>query len=271
MLPTFIVIGAMKCGTTSLYYYLREHSEVGMSDRKETDFFIKERNYDRGREWYEARFSEGRARGECSPNYTKAHLFPGVAQRMHNLVPDVRLVYMVRDPIDRIISHYVGSTVQGRETRPFCRAVTEGEQNNYVMTSRYGRQLKPYLDLFDDDQLLVCSLERLAEHPSDVLRDVHAFLGVETAVSEQQLQLGQFNATSRKRKRGAWYRWISNRVPQSVKDRLRPYVPRHWIPGTPVTRPDPSEALRRQLRDQLSEDIETLRQVTGRSFERWCV
>lgn len=114
MLPTFIVIGAMKCGTTSLYYALDAHPEIEMSDRKETDFFIRARNYRRGTDWYEDRFpASGQARGECSPNYTKAHLFPRVARRMHDLVPDVHLVYMVRDPIDRIVSHYVGNRAVG--------------------------------------------------------------------------------------------------------------------------------------------------------------
>jgi hypothetical protein len=117
MLPNFIIIGAMKCGTTSLYYQLSEHKEVKMSIQKETNFFIRKRDfekgrYEKGRDWYESCFPEGgMARGECSPNYTKVHLFPGVAQRMQELLPDVRLVYMVRDPIERLVSHYVQNRV----------------------------------------------------------------------------------------------------------------------------------------------------------------
>jgi len=269
MLPTFIVIGAMKCGTTSLYYALDAHPEVEMSDRKETDFFIQENNYEKGRDWYERRFPDaGRARGECSPNYTKVHLFSGVARRMHALVPDVKLVYMVRDPIERLISHYVGSRASGREDRPFAEAVIPPD-NNYVRTSRYFRQLAPYREHFDDEQIRVGSLERFAEEPAEMLRDLHRFVGVRPAVTEQQLQRRRFNASAQKRRRGTWYRWLSNRVSQPIKDSLRPYVPRHWIPGTPIGRPDLTETLRNRLADALREDVAALRRWTSRDFERW--
>jgi hypothetical protein len=269
MLPTFIVIGAMKCGTTSLYYYLGAHPEIEMSDRKETDFFVAEHNYDKGPDWYERRFPEGgRARGECSPNYTKAHLFPGVARRMRTLVPDARLVYMVRDPIDRIISHYVGRRAEGKEPRSFREAVTEPD-NNYVRTSRYFRQLRPYREAFGDDQIRVWALEDLAARPSEVLRELHRFLGVDPSVAEAQLRQGHFNASARKRIRGAWFRWLRARVPQSVKDTLRPYVPRRWIPGTPIEPPEPSAALRERLADTLRRDVAALRAWTGQSFPEW--
>ncbi len=270
MLPTFIVIGAMKCGTTSLYYYLDAHPEIEMSIQKETDFFIRERNYEKGRAWYESRFpSGGQARGECSPNYTKTHLFPGVARRMHDLVPDVRLVYMVRDPIERIISHYVGNRVEGREDRPFSEAITEPPENNYLLTSQYYRQLQPYLDVFGEDQILVRSLDALSDEPDRVLRDIQRFIGV-----EERGEAGQgfrFNASETKRIHGKWYRWLSGLLSQPVKDTLRPYLPRDWIPGTPIDPPEPSPALRQQIAERLQDDIEAFRRVTGRSFEQWSV
>ena len=270
-LPTFVVIGAMKCGTTSLYYYLDAHPEIRMSIQKETDFFIRERNYEKGQAWYESRFREaGEARGECSPNYTKAHLFSGVPQRMHDLVPDVRLIYMVRDPIDRLVSHYVGNRVEGREERPFSEALTESEENNYLMTSRYHRQLIPYVKTFGTDQILVRSLEALTADPDQILRDICRFVGVEEgAVAAENLR--RFNASRTKRRYGPWTRWLKRILSQPMKDTLRPYIPRDWIPGTPIKSPDPTAALRRQLEERLQDDADALRELTGRPFEQWSV
>lgn len=277
MLPTFIVIGAMKCGTTSLYYQLDAHPDVAMSILKETNYFIskcdfEKGRYEEGRDWYESRFREvAKARGECSPNYTKAHLFPGVAQRMHDLVPDIQLIYMVRDPVERLISHYVQNCVQGLEDQSFAGAVTEPVENKYVLTSRYFWQLQPYLEVFDEEQILIRSLESLRDRPLEILRDIHSFIGIESHVVEAQLQRGHFNPTSEKRIRGEWYRWFSGVVSQPIKDALRPYVPIHWIPGTQIDRPTPSESIQQKLTEALEEDVKSLRQFTGRVFEEWSV
>jgi hypothetical protein len=275
MLPDFIVVGSMKCGTTSLYYQLYAHKEVKMSIQKETNFFISEcdfekGNYEKGQSWYESRFPEGGiARGECSPNYTKAHLFPGVAERMQELLPDVRLVYMVRDPIERLVSHYVQNRAQGLEDRPFYKAVTEPVDNKYVLTSRYFWQLEPYLEFFDLDQILVQSLESYSTHPTKTLHDIHSFIGVDPEVTDRQLKQGHFNSTSEKRIRGVWYRWLSGLLSQPVKDTLRPYIPLSWIPGTPLKRPKLSRGLRHQLVKSLQEDVDSLRELTGNQFEQW--
>ncbi|MEZ5721509.1 MAG: sulfotransferase [Paracoccaceae bacterium] len=83
LLPQFIIIGAMKSGTTTLYRYLDLHPAVEMSRDKETDFFLTEKNRARGLDWYAAQFtSEARVRGEASPNYTKRRDFPGVPERL---------------------------------------------------------------------------------------------------------------------------------------------------------------------------------------------
>ncbi|MEO1284986.1 MAG: sulfotransferase domain-containing protein, partial [Pseudomonadota bacterium] len=83
LLPHFIIIGAMKSGTTTLYRHLDEHPDVDMSRDKETDLFVSEKNWSRGLGWYSNQFSRADAvRGEASPNYSKSRDFPGVAKRM---------------------------------------------------------------------------------------------------------------------------------------------------------------------------------------------
>jgi hypothetical protein len=272
MLPTFLVIGAMKCGTTSLYYYLAEHPEIGMSRRKETDFFLDDHgNWEHGRDWYAKQFPEDApARGECSPNYTKRHLFDGVAERITSVCPDVKLIYLVRDPVERTISHYWGSYRQGREERPFETAVADMAHSNYVLTSRYHMQLQPYLDRFREDNLLVCATEGLKRTPTDTLQRIYRFLGVDTVFENRRTER-HFNPSAAKKKRGPWYRWLSRQVPQHIKDRLRLYLPFHWLPGEHVPRPEVTPDVRVRLEDALRPDAEALRTLTSCDFEAWSV
>ena len=272
MLPTFLVIGAMKCGTTSLYYYLAEHPEIGMSRRKETDFFLDAHgNWGRGRDWYARQFPEGAPeRGECSPNYTKRHLFGGVPGRIASICPDVKLIYLVRDPIERTVSHYLGSCQEGREERSFAAAVADVEQSNYVLTSRYHWQLQPYFDSFAEENLLVLSTEALGAAPAEALRRIYRFLGVDPSFQNRRIGT-RFNPSAEKTKRGPWLRWLSGQVPQPLKDRLRPYLPLQWLPGERVPRPEVSTDVRARLEDTFRPDVEALRALTGRDFDDWCV
>src|SRR5207244_9201435 len=107
VLPNLVSIGASRCGTTSLHRYLDLHPDIAMSKTKELNFFVEERNWQRGVAWYEREFSDSApVRGEASPHYTAFPRYRGVAGRMARVVPEARLVYLVRDPIDRAISAY---------------------------------------------------------------------------------------------------------------------------------------------------------------------
>lgn len=271
MLPTFLVIGAMKCGTTSLYHYLAEHPEIGMSRRKETDFFIAgQGNWNRGRDWYRRQFPEAPARGECSPNYTKRHLFESVPERIDIVCPEVQLIYLVRDPIERAISHYRGSCRQGREDRSFGTAIAELDANNYVLTSRYHFQLQPYLDRFPKQNLLVLSTEELGTAPVATLQEVYQFLGVDPTF-EGQRPGEHYNPSASKKKLGPWTRRLSAQIPQPLKDQVRPHLPLHWLPGKRIPRPDVAPSLRAQLEETFRSDVEALRKLTGHDFDAWSV
>ncbi|MDE3085339.1 MAG: sulfotransferase domain-containing protein [Acidobacteriota bacterium] len=110
MLPTFIVIGARKSGTSSLWEYLKGHPGIFVpEEEKEPKFFVEERGWGAGLEWYEGLFAgarEDQARGELSTDYTAFPLYTGVPARMKALLPDVRLVYVMRDPIEHLRSAY---------------------------------------------------------------------------------------------------------------------------------------------------------------------
>ena len=99
-LPNLFVIGAMKCGTTSLHSYLNCHPDVLMSEKKETDFFVKELNWEKGLGWYKNLFDgEATIIGESSQNYSKYQWWPGVPERISNLIESPKFVYVLRDPV----------------------------------------------------------------------------------------------------------------------------------------------------------------------------
>ena len=183
-LPTFVVIGAMKAGTVSLRRHLDDHPDVFVGrggSLGEPNFFIAEENWSRGRGWYESLFDgadRATAIGECSPSYTWAHVYQGVPERMAQVVPQARLVYVVRDPIARMQSMYMHQVSAGRERR---RAEVALLDDRYLGPSRYGFQLAAFLDHFDRSQVLVIASEVLRDRPREALGAVFDHLAVDPA------------------------------------------------------------------------------------------
>jgi len=181
-LPNFLVIGAMKAGTTSLYHYLRGHPRIFMPSVKELDYFAREPGSGHGIDWYRRQFApapaEAIAIGEASTLYTKHPRFPGVPERIAAQIPDAKLIYLVRDPIERIRSHYQHQVALGAERAPLGDAVFADPI--YLDTSRYAMQIERYLEVFASDQLLVVSSERLRGNREATVREIYAFLGVDS-------------------------------------------------------------------------------------------
>ena len=180
-LVDFIVIGAMRAGTTMLHDLLSGHPQISMARMKETDFFVAEKNLPRGTGWYGAQFDPARPiRGEISPNYAKAMDFPGVPERIFEHCPGVRLVYVLRDPVARAVSQYAHSWNMGELSDTPEQMARSPEYPRILDASRYARQIDNYLRLFDPGQLLVVDFDALLaevvdtegadpEHIEDVL------------------------------------------------------------------------------------------------------
>jgi Sulfotransferase family len=233
-LPTFAVIGAMKAGTVSLRHYLDEHPDVFMADGGrfgEPNFFVAEDNWPRGLGWYESLFDGAggaAAIGECSPSYTFAHVYRGVPERMARVIPQARLVYVVRDPIARMQSMYMHQVSAGRERR---RAEVALLDDRYLAPSRYGFQLAAFLDHFDRSQVLVIASEVLRDQPREALSAVFDHLAVDPAAVDLD-------------KRNRDHRSMDKPVP-----RLHDL---HWLPRRQVTlvprwRPDQRTGVARRL------------------------
>jgi hypothetical protein len=182
------VIGGLKCGTTSLHHYLSLHPEVSMSRPKELNFFIAELNWGLGTDWYESHFDpRATVRGESSPHYTNLPRFEGVAERMRATVGEARIVYLVRDPIDRLLSHYLHNVGGGYDPRPLADALAD-ERSAYWQRSRYAYQVAPYLDAFGPDRVAIVSREELRDERKATMRRLYGFCGVEDGFTSPEFE-----------------------------------------------------------------------------------
>ncbi|MEJ2152248.1 MAG: sulfotransferase [Gemmatimonadota bacterium] len=271
-LPNLIVIGAMKCATTSLHWHLDLHPQVVMSRPKELDFFAGQRELSaRDIEGYRSRFPAHAAiRGESSPNYTKRRKHPGVPARIFSVLPDVRFVYILRDPVERIISHYVHTWASRVEARRFEDALDDLENNRFVEPSLYFEQLSAFLEYYPLSQIHVTTLERLKSHPENTMRAVFRFLGVQSSFASPDF--GQVQHSSRKKRRVTRVGQLARQqLGRHRVQRLRKTFPIDGLlyQAEPVPRPILHDRLRHRLEERLVDDVRDLRALTGLAFEEW--
>ncbi len=278
-LPNLLVIGVAKCGTSGLHYYLSHHPEITMSACKEPNFFIEERNWKRGFQWYTSQFrGDARVFGESSQAYSNFPRFQGVAQRIAEHIPDVKMIYLVRDPIDRAVSHYVQNLASGKETRSLSqalRAALAGDDAvTYLSRGRYCTQLRPFLDCFDRSQLLVITSRALHDRRLETLQKVFRFLGVDPEFSCQEHTVVRHPSSS-KRRNTRLGMLIQNTVGDRIYRHLRGHH-RHWFKtivygpfSRPIEEPEIAPAVRAALQRRFSSDVKRLEELTGQSFSHW--
>jgi hypothetical protein len=198
-LPDFIIIGAQRSGSTSLYNYLAEHPSVSPTLHKEIHYF--DENFDRGIEWYKAHFDASDylkahqlITGEASPYYI---LDPEAPKRIAQLIPDVKLIALLRNPINRAYSHHNTRVKNGKERLPFDEAVQKEieafSRNNgngyhdflnsyetipYLSRCLYADQLQPWMSTFPKEQLLILRSEDLYTETSNTYKKVLEFLNL---------------------------------------------------------------------------------------------
>jgi len=278
-LPNLIIVGGLKCGTTSLHHYLGLHPQVQMSKPKELNFFVEELAWDLGMDWYGGRFDDRfRVRGESSPHYTNLPRFRGVAERIHRHVPEAKLIYMVRDPISRILSHWRHATGAGYEARAMEDVLSRTDQT-YVTRSMYWMQLQPYIERFPHEQIAVVAQEELHADREGTMRNAFRFLGVDDEFRSEQFEREWEKSTA---KEGERYQFMEkliklpgfrafdrnfDRLPESMRWLVEKVVHDPEAPSAP--KPKLPEQIERQLLSHFAEDIAALQQFAGREFPNW--
>jgi hypothetical protein len=279
MLPSFVVIGGLKCGTTSLHYYLGLHPEIFMSREKELNFFVAERNWDLGVAWYRSNFVAERAGthkalGETSPFYASYPSNTGVPRRMHSVIPDAKLVYVVRNPIQRALSQYQHWVALRREDRSLEEALGDLATSPLIQWSRYYLQLQQFLEYYPQTRILVVTSEDLLLKRAETLRAIFRFLEVDDSFTSTRFDVVRYQAADQRRK--TWLGLLLSpltemevvrKLPPPIAWRIR-YLP--YFPfATRVEKPVLDESLRREILDFLRSDIDQLQAFTGRDLRYW--
>lgn len=286
MYPNLFVIGAAKSGTSSLHYYLDQHPDVHMSREKEPHYFSRSpsgtwprtRALTQGE--YESLFeSDKPVRGESSVTYSFWPYPSGIPEKIHAVAPDARFIYLVRDPVARVISHYFHRIGLGTEHRGIHDVVAEPRepQERYVTASSYATQAERYLDVFPADRLLVIDHADLLRDREAVLRECFAFLGVDPAFTSPNWGL-RINESADQRRFSPLGESIRQSRPYRASTRwIRPDVRQRVI--RPVRRAlssevatfDVGEAVRSHYAELLAPEAERLRALTGKGFATWSV
>jgi hypothetical protein len=230
-LPDFLIIGTHRGGTTSLYESLVRHPEVLPAFRKEVHFF--DNNFHRGLRWYRAHFPLTRDRGALTGEATPYYLVhPAVPARATAMLPRVRLIALVRNPVDRAYSHYWRSRHRGHETLTFEEAIereperlrAEPERlareprykslanlwHSYCARGLYAEQLECWLRHVPRQQLLVLQSEQLFSDPEGTIGQALTFLGLEPdpAVRLARRNVGDYEAAIDPRTRARLAEWF---------------------------------------------------------------
>ena len=181
--PDFMLIGAMKSGTTTLHAHLRRHPDLFLCEPKEPGFFSRDERYANGIEHYRALFSDASPAqrcGEASTCYARWPHYGEVAPRIAEHVPDARFLFIMRDPVERAYSHYRHLAEEwadaGKEIPSFADALEIAPE--IVDASRYRAQLERFFPHFPRERFHLLFLEELKARPVEVLAGVQDFLEV---------------------------------------------------------------------------------------------
>ena len=205
--PDFLIVGAQKAGSTSLYDYMVQHPQIGSARIKEIHFFS--RFYTKGFNWYKSNFPLGiekKITGEATPYYL---YHPLSAERIHFHLPNIKLIVVLREPVSRALSHYQHARKHGFENKPIMEAlkcdlakyeeykkrIVEGEnvfeyqEKSYVTRGYYQQQLDRYYDLFDEKNILILQSTDLFSNSSETTKQAFEFLQLDATFTPNDLSV----------------------------------------------------------------------------------
>ncbi|MEL7034516.1 MAG: sulfotransferase domain-containing protein [Cyanobacteria bacterium J06592_8] len=256
--PDFIVIGAAKSGTTTLYEYLSRHPQIYMSKVKEPDFFALDQNYERGLDWYQSLFSPAQPDqvcGEASTTYSRLHQHPKTVERLAKCLPNVKLIYIIRNPVDRAYSFYQYRFKGSQRNPEFLAKRNElmtaktfeeaiQQQSEFIDSSFYLYQIEKYLEYYPRESFLFLLMEDLTQQPLQALNQICQFIGVRPDID--LTQSGEIVANQGKNQ-PEWY--VRNQLTGPLKS----------VPGFQFL----SRLIPKELKDQIYQ------MVRGFSYKQW--
>ncbi len=283
-LPNFLIIGAQKAGTTSLYYYLMQHPQIYMSPVKEPRFFYPEfytsdklrpssRKQPLTMEEYQSLFagvSSETAIGEASTDYLRSINAPKL---IREAIPEVKLITILRHPVERAFSAFCYQTRDGYEHLDFAEAIKETKSGirDYLQLGFYYSQVKRYLETFERQQVRIYLTQDLYRNPDSVLVNIYDFLNVDR---EFQPSLEKKNISGVPKSRILHDIFLKDNPFKSFFKPLFPSKLRKKIHGNVrkinlANKPTLSPELRHELIDTYREDILKLQDLIDRDISHW--
>lgn len=284
--PDFVIIGAMKSATSTLQEQLALQSGIFMCDPKEPNFFSDDQQYGRGVNWYTDLFSHapsGALMGEASTHYTKLPTYPQTVARMHELLPGARLIYVMRHPIDRLVSHYIHEWSMGNINCSIDQAVRQYPE--LIAYGQYSMQLAPFFAAYGRERILPVFFDRLTHEPQAELERVCRFIGYKGGATWIH-EVKPSNVSSERLRRFPLYDiLIKSSIATRFRRALVPRELRNWAKArlTMRQRPQLGPATTSELVERFDEDLcrlggwlgtkldcGTFKQITGSSALEWC-
>ena len=262
--------------------YLATHPEIRMPLFKEPRFFAEPEpgipfggpRVDNRAEYERLFDSPAPLRGESSPSYSQYPRRSGVPERIHALLPEARFVYLVGDPIHRVVSHYMQRVAGEGERRPLSEALGDvaDPMNPYLCPSMYAMQVERYLQFFDRDRLLIVDRADLSDDRRTTLREIFRFLGADTDF-ESPIFAQRANVGYRRLPR-SYVAARNSRLGQLAARKVPNFVGRRINQSarslsSSAERPVVDDLLESRLRGVLGDDVRQLRAITGKAFPSW--
>lgn len=272
--PTFLVIGAMKAATSTVCAYLEDHPETYCVPHCEPNYFSHDHIYAYGKEWY-LRFFEGHTnvkhRGEGSNYYSARALYPHAAERIFALNPNIKIIYMVRDPIKRILSAWIQRRADaGDRAPPTVDDAIRQQRDDYVGQSQYFYNIQPYLELFPKENIFLGFMEDLSSDSGAFWLQLCQFLDIQ----ESPVQRAHVNPSLGKKVPSRLYTTLNKFplvkyakivTPNSLKSHMKALM------MTEAASPDVaiSPAVFSEIREILEDDARKLLDYAGRPYSFW--
>lgn len=275
-LPDLLVIGAMKAATSTVSDYLESHPDVFMVSGEDPNFFAHDDKWDNGQDWYRGLFAgrtTERLAGESSNSYTNVANFPHAAARAASLVPDAKLIYMVRHPVDRIISAWLQYRVDQPAVAPLTLDGTVTEQADaYVVSSMYWHQLQAWRAHYCDDQILVLFMDEMKASPDTFYPQIDAFLDLAPA---PKVEAKVVNPSAGKRAPNARYNalkslpGVRSAARALLPEAMRRKVVKGVLSSEITERPAFSDAVKAELLARLEPDVAEFLRYCGKPADYW--
>ncbi len=269
--PDFLIIGAMKAATTTLHVQLAAQDGIFMSTPKELDYFNAPEQYPGGLAGYLYKFRDAPETaicGESSTSYTKLPTFPETAARIKTMLPHVRLIYVMRHPLERLVSHFVHDITCQLIPRKATVAWALENAPELVSYGRYAMQLEPYIEAFGRERILPVFSERLRVEPEAELTRICRFLGHRGHVA-WEAGLDQQNVSRERLMSGPLTRLIVRNEPlRRFRQAVVPAFVRNAIRrrfASNIAKPELDKSLRDELIRVFDQDLRTLGAWLGHS------